>query len=250
MTLSKFDLDKRKFEEVKSGVNSFRISANGEKMLYQQGSAWNLVSAMMPTKPGEGIVKTSGMEVYVDPRAEWKQMFNEVWRGGRDFFYDPNLYGLDIEKAKKLYAPYLEVVAHRDDLNYLFREMLNQIVVGHMFINGGDQSRTDSVSVGLLGADYKIENNRYRFARVYNSENWNPQVRAPLTAPGVNVKAGEYLIAVNGREVSAADNIYSFFQNMAGKQIVIKVGANPNGKDAREVTVVPMGSENGLRNLA
>ncbi|CAN5428123.1 S41 family peptidase [soil metagenome] len=250
LTLSKFDLEKRKFEEVKSGVNSFRISANGEKMLYSQGPIWNLVSTTAPTKPGEGIVKTSGMEVYVDPRAEWKQMFNEVWRGERDFFYDANLHGLDIEKAKKLYAPYLEVVAHRDDLNYLFREMLNQIVVGHMFISGGDQPRTDSVSVGLLGADYKIENNRYRFARVYNGENWNPQARAPLTAPGVNVKAGEYLIAVNGRDVKSTENIYSFFQNMAGKQIVIKVGANPDGKDAREVTVVPTGSENGLRNLA
>ena len=250
LTLSKFDLEKRKFEEVKSGINSFRISANGEKMLYSQGPNWNLVSTMMPTKPGEGVVKTSDMEVYVDPRAEWKQMFNEVWRGERDFFYDPNTHGLDIEKAKKLYAPYLESVAHRDDLNYLFREMLNQIVVGHTFISGGDQSRPTPVSVGLLGADYKIENNRYRFARVYNGENWNPQARAPLTAPGVNVKTGEYLIAVNGREVTAADNVYSFFQNTAGKQIVIKVSANADGKDAREVTVVPIGSENGLRNLA
>ncbi len=250
LTLSKFDLEKRKFEEVKPGISSFKISANGEKMLYSQGATWNLVSTTSPTKPGEGVVKTSGMEVYVDPRAEWKQMFNEVWRGERDFFYDPNLHGLDIEKAKKLYAPYLEVVAHRDDLNYLFREMLNQIVVGHMFISGGDQPRADSVSVGLLGADYKIENNRYRFARIYNGENWNPNARAPLTAPGVNVKAGEYLIAVSGREVTAKDNIYSFFQNLAGKQIVIKVGKRADGKDAREVTVVPTGSENGLRNLA
>ncbi len=250
LTLSKFDLEKRKFEEVKSGIGSFRISANGEKMLYNQGAVWNLVSTMMPTRPGEGIVKTSDMEVAVDPRAEWKQMFDEVWRGERDFFYDPNLHGLDIEKAKKLYAPYLEVVAHRDDLNYLFREMLNQIVVGHMFISGGDQPRTDSVSVGLLGADYKIENNRYRFARVYNGENWNPQARAPLTAPSVNVKEGEYLIAVNGREVTAKDNVYSFFQNLAGKQTIIKVSANPDGKNAREVTVVPTGSETGLRNLA
>ncbi|MEP7038647.1 MAG: PDZ domain-containing protein, partial [Acidobacteriota bacterium] len=250
LTLSKFDLEKRKFEEVKSGINSFRISANGEKMLYSQGPVWNLVSTTVPTRPGEGIVKTAEMEVYVDPRAEWKQMFNEIWRGERDFLYDPNTHGLDIEKAKKLYAPYLEAVVHRDDLNYLFREMLNQIVIGHMFISGGDQPRTVAVSVGLLGADYKIDNNRYRFARVYNGENWNPQARAPLTAPGVNVREGEYLIAVNGREVTAKDNIYSFFQSTAGKQIVIKVGKNADGKDAREVTVVPVGSENGLRNLA
>jgi tricorn protease len=195
-------------------------------------------------------VKTADMEVYVDPRVEWKQMFNEIWRGERDFFYDPNTHGLDIEKAKKLYAPYVESIAHRDDLNYLFREMLNQIAVGHMFIGGGDQPRPSFVPGGLLGADYRIENGRYRFARVYNGENWNPQLRAPLTAPGVNVKAGEYLIAVNGREVKSTDNIYRMFESTANKQIVIRVGASADGKDARQVTVVPVGSENGLRNLA
>lgn len=250
LTLHKFDLDKRKFEEVKTGVNNFRVSFNGEKMLYQQGPAWNLVSTSLPTRPGEGIVKTNDMEVYVDPRVEWRQMFNEIWRGERDFFYDPNTHGLDIEKAKRLYAPYLEAVAHREDLNYLFREMLNQITVGHMYIGGGDQARPVPVSVGLLGADYRIENGRYRLARVFNGENWNPQLRAPLTAPGVNVKAGEYLLAVGGREVRATDNVYKFFESTAGKQIVIRVGANPDGKDAREVTVVPTGSESGLRNLA
>ncbi len=250
LTIHKFDLDKRKFEEVKTGINNFRVSANGEKMLFQQGPVWNLISTVIPPRPGEGIVKTGEMEVYVDPRVEWQQMFNEIWRGERDFFYDPNLHGLDIEKAKKLYEPYLQAIVHRDDLNYLFREMLNQITVGHMYIGGGDQPRTNVVSVGLLGADYKIENGRYRFTRVYNGENWNPQARAPLTAPGVNVKAGDYLLAVNGREVRATDNVYRFFESTAGKQIVIKVSSNADGKNAREVTVVPTGSENGLRNLA
>ncbi len=250
LTLHKFDLEKRKLEEAKTGIGAFRVSANGDKMLFSQGPSWNIVSTTIPSRPGEGIVKTSEMEVYVDPRAEWKQMFNEAWRGQRDFFYDPNTHGLDIEKAKKLYAPYLEVVAHRDDLTYLFREMLNQINVGHMYINGGDQVRPNFVLGGLLGADYKIENGRYRFARVFNGENWNPNLRAPLTAPGVNVKAGEYLIAVNGRNVAATDNIYQFFESTANKQVVIKVGANPDGKDARTLTVVPTATENGLRNLA
>ncbi len=250
VTLHKFDLEKRKFEEVRPGINFFAVSANGEKMLFQQGPAWNLVSTTIPTRPGEGIVKTAEMEVYVDPRVEWKQMFNEIWRGERDFFYDPNTHGLDIEKAKKLYAPYVEAIAHRDDLNYLFREMLNQIGVGHMFIGGGDQPRPNFVPGGLLGADYRIENGRYRFARVYNGENWNPQLRAPLTAPGVNVKVGEYLIAVGGREVRATDNLYKMFESTANKQIVIKVSANADGKDARQVTVVPVANEGGLRNLA
>ena len=250
LTLHKFDLDKRKLEEVRTGIGGFRVSANGEKMLFSQGPNWNIVSTIIPSRPGEGVVKTSEMEVYVDPRAEWKQMFNEAWRGQRDFFYDPNTHGLDIEKAKRLYSPYLEVIAHRDDLTYLFREMLNQINVGHMYIGGGDQLRPNFVPGGLLGADYKIENGRYRFARVFNGENWNPQTRAPLTAPGVNVKAGEYLLAINGREVRAADNIYQFFESTANKQVVIKVGPNADGTGSRNVTVVPTATENALRALA
>ena len=137
----------------------------------------------------------------------------------------PGTHGLDIEKAKKLYEPYLDAVAHRDDLNYLFREMLNQISVGHMFIGGGDQPRPNVVPVGLLGADYKIENGRYRFARVYNGENWNPQLRAPLTAPGVNVKAGEYLIRGQRPRREGDRQRLQFFESTADKQIVIKVGA-------------------------
>ena len=250
LTLHKFDLKKRKLDRVKSRINSFTLSADGGKMLYRQGPSWSLVSTLRPARPGSGRVKTREMQARVNPRAEWKQMFNEIWRGERDFFYDPGTHGLDIEKAKKLYAPYLNAVAHREDLNYLFREMLNQISIGHMFIGGGDQNRPRRVSGGLLGADYKVENGRYRFARVYNGENWNPRLRAPLTAPGVKVKAGDYLLAVNGREIRATDNLYKFFESTAGKQVVLKVGKTPDGKGARNVTVIPTGNERGLRNLA
>src|SRR6185369_13768936 len=168
----------------------------------------------------------------------------------RDFFYDPNLHGLDLKATEKLYEPYLSAVAHRADLNYLFTEMLNNLTIGHMFIFGGDQPRPNFVPGGLLGCDYKIENGRYRFARVYNGENWNPALRAPLTQPGVNVKAGEYLLAVGGRELTARDNVYQVFESKANKQVLIKVGPNPDGTGAREVTVVPVASEQGLRNLA
>ncbi|HEX8685054.1 MAG TPA: PDZ domain-containing protein, partial [Pyrinomonadaceae bacterium] len=124
-----------------------------------------------------------------------------------------------------------------------------QITVGHMFIGGGDVPRPSFVPGGLLGADYRVEYGRYRFAKIYNGESWNPSLRAPLTQPGVNVKAGEYLLAVGGREVKAADNVYSFFEGTANKQVVIKVGPNPDGTGAREVTVVPVPSEQGLRAL-
>jgi len=247
--VQKFDVEKRKLDKVVEGVNSFDLSANGEKMLFHQGPNWIIAPTAQPLKPGEGIIKTADMEVYVDPRAEWRQMFNEVWRGERDFFYDPNLHGLDIAKMKQRYEPYLDSVAHRADLSYLFREMLNNITVGHMFIGGGDSPRPNAVTGGLLGADYEIANNRYRFAKVFNGESWNPNLRAPLTQPGVNVKAGEYLLAVGGRELHGTDNIYSFFEGKGNKQVMIKVGSDPSGKGAREVTVVPVPSEQGLRAL-
>jgi tricorn protease len=256
LTLHKFDLEKRKFDKALDGISGFEISANGEKILYRQGPGWWIGSTQtlgMPMPPGApgapAIVKTADMEVRVDPRVEWKQMFNEVLRGERDFFYDPNLHGFNLQEMRRRYEPYLEAVGHRNDLNYLFREMLNQITVGHMFIGGGDQPRPNFVPGGLLGADYKVENGRYRFARVYNGENWNPQLRAPLTQPGVNVKTGEYLLAVNGRNLTASDSVYAAFEAKANKQTVIRVGPNPDGAGSREVTVVPVASETGLRAL-
>lgn len=258
-TVHKYDLEKRKFDKALDGVTAFVVSANGEKVLYRQGPAnWTikplaaLGAPAGPPAPGapSGVLKISEMEVYVDPKVEWKQMYNEAWRNERDFFYDKNLHGLNLEEMKKRYAPYVEAVAHRSDLNYLFTEMLNQLTVGHMFIGGGDQPSPNFVPGGLLGCDYKVENGRYRFARIYNGENWNPNLRAPLTQPGVNVKEGEYLLAVNGRNVTAADNVYSFFESKANKQVVIKVGPNPDGSNSREVTVVPVAGEQGLRNLA
>ena len=249
-TVSKFDLTTRKTEPFLSGINGFGVSANGEKVLYRQGQGWFIAKTDAAPKPGDGALKLDEMEVYVDPRAEWNQMYHEVWRIQRDFLYDPHHHGLDINAAEKKYAPYLKGLAGRADLNYLFDEMLGEITIGHMFMGGGDVPKPREVKGGLLGADYKIENGRYRFARIYNGENWNPELRAPLTQPGVEVKTGEYLLGVEGREVRPPAEVYSFFENTAGKQIKIKVGPNADGKDAREVTVVPLPSEFPLRNRA
>ena len=259
--LHRFDISKRKAEKVLEGVNSFDLSANGEKMLVQLGGAgfgpvspggsrWLIVSATQPLKPGEGQINTAALEVRVDPRAEWRQMYREAWRIQRDFFYDPNYHGLDIKSAERRYEPYLERLGSRADLNYLLQESLGNLVVGHHNSGGGDSPVVPTVSGGLLGADYRVENGRYRFARIFSGENWNPSTRAPLTQPGVNVREGEYLLAVGGRELRAADNIHSFFEGTAGRQTLIRVGPAPDGKGAREVTVVPVASESGLRGLA
>ncbi|MGB2679662.1 MAG: PDZ domain-containing protein [Candidatus Acidiferrum sp.] len=255
MKVHKFDLKTRKTEQILDGVTTFDLSFNGEKMLYAKQNQWSIAPAEKPAegppKPGEGgPLKLDSIEVYVDPRAEWQHMYYQVWRDERDFLYDPGLHGLNLEAVKKRYEPYLENIASRDDLNYLFTEMLGEITIGHMFVGGGDIPEPKRVKTGLLGADYSVENGRYRFARVYNGENWNPKLRAPLTQPGVNVKAGEYLLAINGRDVRAPVDVYSFFEETAGKQVVLKVGPKPDGSGSRDVTVVPVDNETALRNYA
>src|SRR5205085_10969992 len=215
LTVHRFDLTKRKSDVLLTGVRDFRISFNGEKMLYQQDDHWAITEPPPMSEEGspppsvdknKGILKIENLEVRVDPRAEWKQIYHEVWRIERDFFYDPNYHGLDLKAAEAKYEPYLENVASRDDLNYLFEEMLGELSTGHVFVRGREQPDVKRVRGGLLGADYDVDRGRYRFARVYNGENWNPQLRAPLTQPGVNVRAGEYLLAVRGRELHATDN--------------------------------------------
>lgn len=250
LTIQRFDLKTRKTEKILENVTRFVLSENGEKLLYQTADKkWYIAPSDKPPKPGEGALKTDEMDVYVDPRAEWKQMYHEVWRIERDFFYDPHAHGLDLSAAEKAFEPYLDNVTSRDDLTYLFREMLSYMSVGHMFVNGGTQPDVPKVQVGLLGADFTIENGRYRFSKIYNGENWNPELHAPLTQPGVNVKTSEYLLAVNDRELRASDNIYSFFQETAGKQVVLRVGPSADGAGARDVTVVPVASETALRHL-
>jgi tricorn protease len=259
LTVHRFDLGKRKSDAPYSGLKSFKVSFGGEKVLYQRENSW-IIAALPPMADGpgdssppsedKGVLKTETLEVRIDPAVEWKQMYHEVWRIERDFFYDPNYHGLDLKATEQKYAPFVAGIASRDDLNYLFTEMLGEFTVGHMFISGGDKPEVKRVPTGLLGTDYTLENGRYRFARIYNGENWNPDLKAPLTQPGVNIAVGDYLLGVNSRELRAADNIYSFFEATAGKTTVLTVGSDPSGAGSRQVTVVPVPSENHLRHLA
>jgi tricorn protease len=262
LTVHRYDLKARRADVAIGGVRSFEIARNGEKMLYRQGDRW-FIGTLRPmpapgapappppsTPPSTGALDTEGIEVRVDPRAEWRQMYREAWRIQREFFYDPNLHGLDLSAAEKEYEPFLASVASRSDLNYLFAEMLGNITVSHLGVGGGAFPEVRRVQTGLLGADFSIDNGRYRFARVYNGENWNPDLRAPLTQPGVNVAAGEYLLAVNGRPVTTAHNVYSFFEGTVGKSVLLRVGSKPSEDGSREVTVVPVATEQALRNYA
>jgi tricorn protease len=263
-TLSKFDLKTRKVERLAEGVESFDLSFNGEKMLLQlrrggEGTAaqaggappqWVIAPAGAPLKAGDGVLQLGAMEVKVDPLAEWKQMYREVWRIERSYFYDAKLHGLDADAVEKKYEPYLETLASRDDLNYIFQEMLGDITSSHLRGGGGTVPRGKPVPGGLLGADFEIANGHYRFQRIYTGESWNPQLRAPLSGPGISVKEGEYLLEVNGHALSAADDVAAWLEETAGKPVSLRVGPDPSGANAREITVQPVANEQALRNLA
>lgn len=246
-TVHKFDLKKRKPETFLTGVNRMLVSADGEKCLYQQGERFAIAATANPPKPGEGTLKTADLEVRVDPRAEWRQMFQEVWRIQRDWFYDPKYHGYNLKAAADKYAVYLEGLGSRGDLSYLFEEMLSDMTVGHLYISGGQFPNTKKVNVGLLGASFEVYNGRYRFQRVLSGENWNPNLRAPLTGPGVNVEEGDYLLAVDGVDVQIDREPYAYFEGLANKQVTIRVGRDPNGAGSREVVVVPVADETALR---
>jgi tricorn protease len=246
--LHKFDLEKRKTETFIEGARNFRVCHNGEKLLYTKGDQRFIVSTGQIPKPGDGALHLDGLEVRVDPRAEWRQMYHEVWRIERDFLYDPGFHGLDLKAAEKKYEPYLDGLASRRDLNYLFGEMLGELTLGHVYISDPPNLvAAPTVKVGLLGADYRIENGRYRFAHIYRGENWNPKWHGPLLHPGATVKEGEYLLAVNGQELRPPENVYRLFEGTAGKSVLLKVGPHPDGRDARTVMVVPTDDDKSLR---
>jgi tricorn protease len=250
MTVYKFDMSKRKAEKILEGAQAFTISHDGEKMLYRQGPGWFITSAAAPAKPGDGALKLDGFEVLVDPRAEWKQMYREALRIERDFLYDPNFHGYDLKGAWKSHESYLEGLGSRYDLTYLLDELLSGLSLQHVYMSGGDVPEQEPRKNGVLGADFTVENGRHRFAKIYRGESWNPSLRSPLTQPGANVKEGEYLLEVNGKELKGTDEVYALLEGTAGKQTLLKVGPNPDGKGSREITVVPIESERDLRNLA
>ncbi|MBS0261875.1 MAG: PD40 domain-containing protein [Planctomycetes bacterium] len=249
-TVQRFDLAKRKLEKFLDGATQFTVSINGEKLLYRLGESFFLTSAAQPPKPGDGALNLDAMEIRIDPRAEWRQIYREVFRLQRDFLYDPGFHGFDLSAAFAENEGYLNAVGSRHDLNYLIDELLAGLSLQHVYLMGGDLPRAESRKSGLLGADFRVENGRYRFIKVYRGESWNPSLRAPLTQPGAAVKEGEYLLAVNGQDLKGEEEIYRLFEGTAGKQTLLRVGPNPDGSGSRDVTVVPTGSERALRNLA
>ena len=250
--LQRYDLQDREVGEFGEGIGDFEVSHDGGKVLYTTTTgALGVASADADAidVAADGL-DLSGLRLSVDPQAEFAQMYEETFRIQRDFFYDPDLHGIDWQAVHDRYLPWLDHVAHRDDLSYLLGEVIGELVVGHAYRWGGDYPEVDRVAVGLLGADLAVRGDRYLFERIYSGQNWNPELRAPLTEPGVHVETGDYLLAIDGHELRAPDNPWRLLQGRSGLQTRLTINSRPDLRGAREVVVVPVADEGGLRHFA
>lgn len=253
--LQRFQLSERRAEPFLEGIRDYALSADGSRLLYRagggSGTRWGVVGTDRPASVGDGVISTANLTVRVDPRAEWRQIFRETWRIQREFFYDEEMHGADWEAVYDRYEPLVEHVGHRADLGYLIATVGGELAVGHSYLTGGgDQPGEEPISVGLLGADLALENGRYRITRIYDGENWNPDLRAPLSAPGVDVSEGDYVLEVDGRPLQAPTNPYILFEGRAGRQVTLRVNDTPTLDGSHRVTVVPVPSETALRTRA
>jgi tricorn protease len=261
--LSRWMLEDRKTEKLADNVQSYQLSANGEKMLVvisgrrpdappgpgAGGPPQRLiVPATAPVKPGEGMLSFADLQVHIDPHAEWNQMFHEVWRIERAYFYDANFHGTPTKEDEKRLEPYVESIASRADLNYIFQEMLTAFSVGHLRGNGGAIPEARRLPGGLLGADYAIKNNHYCVAKIYDGGQFNPDVKAPLAQPGLNVAVGDCITAINGQELTAATDIQQPLEGTSGKVTMLHIAA-ADGSNGRDISVVPLATESALRNI-
>jgi len=244
--LWRFDMEEREAASLLEGVDGFALAADGSHLLLNMvggGLQTAETGAKLEPKPlGLGDVRLD-----LDPRQEWALIFDEVWRMEKEYFYDPGMHGLDWDAVYARYRPLVDHVGRREDLNALMVEMIAEMQVGHNRVGGGDVYRAEGVGSGLLGANLAMADGRYRLERVYTGENWNPFLAAPLAAPGNEARAGEYILAVNGAELTAADNIFARLQGTAGQQVTLRVGPRADGKDARDIVVEPVGNEGVLR---
>lgn len=250
-TLHRYDVGERETARFLSPVTNAVASHDRKKLLYRSNSTWGIVDTdRSPPSVGDGRLDLSAARVRVDPREEWRQIYREGWRFQRDFLYVDNVHGAPWDEIHDWYLPWVDHVRHRTDMNYVIDILGGEVAVGHSYTSGGDFPSVPSIPVGLLGADFTVAEGRYRISRIYHGENWNPDLRSPLSAPGIDVREGDFLLEVDGIALAPPTNLYSLFEGTANRQVVIRVNDRPTLDGARTVTVVPVPNEAALRQRA
>ena len=247
--LQRFTFEDRETTTIADGIGGYAVSRDGEKVLVREGGAWNVY----PAGGGDATaVSTRGLMVDRVPAEEWAQIFDEVWRRFRDFFYVENMHGYDWKALRDRYRPLLEHVAHRSDLNYVIGEMVAELNVSHAYIAGGDWETPDRPQVALPGAVFELDaaSERYRIAEIFTGHNEEPRYRAPLTEIGVDARVGDYVLAIDGEELLGSDNPYRILLHRADRPVRVTLNAEPTLEGAREVAFTPVTEERSLRYLA
>ncbi len=253
-SLYQFDLDKKEHKEITGGVNQFRLSADGKKIMVQTpDGSYSIIDPAPGAKIGDWKLDLSGMTATINPKEEWKQLYKEAWRLERDFFYDPGMHGVDWAKMGKRYEALIPFVVNRSDLNYVIGELISELNVSHAYVGGGDLENPKSTSVGVLGCDFDLDKKSgyYKISKIYETAPWDAsEVRSPLSAPGLNVKEGDFIIAVNGRELDIKADPWKAFQGLADKTVSLTINSKPEKEGARDILVKPLSSEQTLRYYA
>ncbi len=249
--LHKYTIEDEKDEQVMDKVSQAVVSADGKMMIYGFGKDFGIAKLTTGQKSGVGKLNLDDMVMKIDPKKEWTQIYTDGWRIFRDYFYVSNIHGVDCEGIKELYSPLVQHVSHRADLDYILGEIISETNTGHAYVDWGDFDRVKRVDTGLLGAELKADqaSGKYQIAKIYSGENWNESRRSPLTEQGVQVKEGDFLIAINGIELNLSMNPYELLENTVGKMVEITVNSKPSAEGAKTSIIKPIGSELELLNL-
>lgn len=245
--LKMYEFDKLKETELGS-IDGFEISANNKKMLVAKDKQYAIIDLPTAKLELKEFLKISGMEMMLDRHAEWKQIYNETWRQMRDFFYAPNMHGVDWAAVKKNYEPLVPFVNHRADFTYIIGEMIGELNAGHAYVGGGDMPTPKRIQTGLLGAQFErdTQSKYFKIKKILKGENWTKNIRSPLTEIGVGAKEGDYIIAINDKPTNQLVDLYEPLVNTVGKQVKLKLNSQPTEKGSRDVVVVPIADESGL----
>lgn len=243
-----FDLKDRDEKTVLAGVDWYKLSADRNKVLVRSDRNWGILD-LKPSQKLDKPLRVAEMETTVDPKAEWRQIFNDAWRIQRDYFYDPNMHGVDWNAMRERYGRLLEDCVTRWDVNFVLGELIAELDASHTYRGGGDTESSRQRAVGLLGVDWALENGAYRIRRIIKGAPWDTEIRSPLAEPGIGVKEGDYVLAVNGIPIDTSRDPWAAFQGMAGQTVQLTVNGEPGFEGSRTVLVETLRAEDRLRHL-
>ena len=241
-----YDTDKREEKTIIGNASGFAVSKDGKSMLVADNAGLGVVK-INPEQKIEKRLPTNEMEMILNPREEWTQIFNDTWRSYRDFFYDPNMHKVDWNEMKKQYGALINDAITRWDVSNIQIQLISELSAGHTYANGGDVERSGYREDGYLGIDWALDNNMYKIKRIVKPAKWDSEVRSPLEQAGVNIKEGDYIISVNGRALDPAIDPYASFEGLSGKTVSLRVNSKPSNEGTRDVIIKTISQQQEMR---